>query len=276
MRRRTASLISLLSIVASTCGAHASSDRGSSVSPEATQPAGEATRDITVWLLSGNAKTSVARGAQMGAEEMTRTASLLGRRFVLREIAMSARQPSPESVAEIRRTRPPVFVLLDLPDEAACGASKQLRDARQIVLVDPRIRSAACPILPLAIRLSQPRRDAILREAAPGQRNLLVDEWHPTLQRFGAEELNQRYQRWAHNGMDGEAWAGWFATKVAVEAALRLEHLSRQVLVGADAPTFDGHKGVPLRFNSSGVLDQPIYVIEPSDTGVGRVLKEIS
>jgi hypothetical protein len=213
----------------------------------------------------------------MGAEEMTRTASLLGRRFVLREIAMSAREPSPQSVAEIRRTRPPVFVLLDLPDEAACGASKQLVDAPQILLIDPRIRSAACPIITLAIRLPQPRRDAILREvASPGHRNLLVEEWHHTLQRFGAEELNQRYQRWAHQGMDGEAWAGWFATKVAVEAALRLEHLSRQALVGADAPTFDGHKGVPLRFNSSGVLDQPIYVIEPSDTGVSKVVKEIS
>ena len=39
--------------------------------------------------------------------------------------------------------------------------------------------------------------------------------WDASLERFGATQLNDRYRRRFGVGMDGPAWAGWFAAKLA-------------------------------------------------------------
>lgn len=75
--------------------------------------------------------------------------------------------------------------------------------------------------------------------------------WHPSLRRYGASELNERFL--AHSGrpMDGDAWGGWMAVKLVVEAALRR--------TPAEKARADGHKGVSLTF-ADGFLRQPLYV----------------
>src|SRR5436189_254169 len=45
--------------------------------------------------------------------------------------------------------------------------------------------------------------------------------WDSTLQRYGASQINDRYHARFGVGMDGGAWAGWVAVKIAAEAALR-------------------------------------------------------
>jgi hypothetical protein len=95
-----------------------------------------------------------------------------------------------------------------------------------------------------------------------------VEVWDRRLQRFGASQLNDRYRAVAHDGMDGTAWAGWAAIKIASEAALRARSTEprtiRSYLESATAQ-FDGHKGWPLSFRADDhQLRQPLYMVVES------------
>jgi hypothetical protein len=92
--------------------------------------------------------------------------------------------------------------------------------------------------------------------------------WHESLDRFGAQQLNERFRAHFARGMDGAAWTSWFGVKVLVEAALRTGSQNPTVLAGyllADGTSFDGHKGQPLRFRSEDhQLMHPLYTPEAS------------
>lgn len=75
--------------------------------------------------------------------------------------------------------------------------------------------------------------------------------WRPSLQKFGAGELNERFLRETKHPMDEAAWLGWVAVKIAAESALRGQDLANIRI--------DGHKGVPLRFDANRQLVQPVY-----------------
>ena len=91
---------------------------------------------------------------------------------------------------------------------------------------------------------------------------LYATPWLPTLERFGAAQLNDRFRaRFAGAAMTGAAWCGWFALKAVGESALRARDAApgavrRQLL----ASRFDGHKGSPLSFSPDQQLMQPLYV----------------
>ena len=78
--------------------------------------------------------------------------------------------------------------------------------------------------------------------------------WHPSLKKFGAGELNERFLRETKHPMDEAAWLGWVAVKIAAEAALRGQDIGKIKI--------DGHKGVPLKFDAAGNLIQPLYVVK--------------
>jgi ABC-type branched-subunit amino acid transport system substrate-binding protein len=92
--------------------------------------------------------------------------------------------------------------------------------------------------------------------------------WHPSLSRYGAAQLNERYRRRFARPMTGPAWAGWMALKLLWEAALRADGgdgaaLARR-LASPDA-RFDGHKGRPLAFDArTHQLVQSVYVADRS------------
>ena len=75
--------------------------------------------------------------------------------------------------------------------------------------------------------------------------------WHPKLTKFGAGELNERFARETKHEMDEQAWLGWVAVKIVSEAMLRGREVGKIKV--------DGHKGVPLYFDASGRLVQPLY-----------------
>lgn len=86
--------------------------------------------------------------------------------------------------------------------------------------------------------------------------------WLPTLERFGAQQLNDRYRSATGAEMTSDAWLGWLAVKMLAEAALRARSTDGVVLrrqLRDPRARFDGHKGVPLRFDEHGVLVQPLY-----------------
>ena len=86
--------------------------------------------------------------------------------------------------------------------------------------------------------------------------------WHGALERFGAQQLNDRYRRAIRKDMSGDAWTAWFAVKIVTDSALRLRSNDPARLLahlGSADAHFDGHKGVPLRFDSTRHLVQPLY-----------------
>ena len=93
-----------------------------------------------------------------------------------------------------------------------------------------------------------------------------VAGWHPSLERFGAGQLSDRYRaRYKGEDMTELAWNGWFAVKALTEAFLRSGASDSRSLAGflaSDRARLDGHKGVPLSFRARDhQLRQPLYVV---------------
>jgi hypothetical protein len=137
-----------------------------------------------------------------------------------------------------------------------------------IVIGDQRPQSGA-PV----IYVTRPPESAGPCDFSIGLTDMPADEvlWHPTLDRFGASELNERYLRRYEEGMTSEAWAGWTAVKALVESALR-RRPDENPCAALARLRFDGHKGRPLHFDAaSRVLSQPTYVVKDGRvTGVRK------
>ena len=92
--------------------------------------------------------------------------------------------------------------------------------------------------------------------------------WDTRLERYGAGQLNDRFRAFTEGAMDGPAWAGWMAVKIAWEAFLRSPNSIRAHLV-AETTQFDGHKGVPLSFRKwDHQLRQPLYAVADRITDI--------
>ncbi len=98
------------------------------------------------------------------------------------------------------------------------------------------------------------RPNACERELSASERKTArIVAWHPSLRRFGAGELNERFAKPTGTAMDEDAWLGWVAVKLGFESMLRGRALGESRI--------DGHKGVMLRFDESCSLQQPLYVV---------------
>lgn len=162
---------------------------------------------------------SAVRGAQLGAEEASRTAGLLGARFEL---------------------------TADLDGVVAVVGEAEISGVPLLATGEPG------PPRPNVFHVSSSRaarRAALARWGGEGGE---VVDWHHSLTRFGAEQLNSRFESRFGAHMDSLAWASWLGVKIAAEMALRSTPLERL--------RFDGHKGEPLWFQDQ-VLQQPLYVV---------------
>ncbi len=109
--------------------------------------------------------------------------------------------------------------------------------------------------------------DAMYRDARAMAGNMPGEPtaWSASLSRFGADTLNQRFQRRFHQPITTDAWAAWLAVKILWESALRQRSGDAEALatfLERDSTQFDGHKGQPLSFRPwDHQLRQPVYVI---------------
>lgn len=103
----------------------------------------------------------------------------------------------------------------------------------------------------VAVGSAAPRLLAAVRSQA-GAGLAVPIAWHHSLRLYGAAQLNQRFTARTGKAMDENAWYGWLAVKLIIEAALRRSPLS--------ATQIDGHKGKALSF-VDGRLRQPLYVL---------------
>jgi hypothetical protein len=178
-------------------------------------------------------------GVRLGIDEMQRTGSLLGREV---KAAWLSNQP-PTATSPLTANEPASALLVGTAGHLDAAAVTGGRVP--VLALSPVNAASTAARSPWLFQL---------RAERPGS------EWRPDLNRFGAGELNERYRRRTGRGMTADAWAGWIAVKAIVEAALRSDAATPADLASALRELeFDGHKGVPLRFDDRQRLVQPTY-----------------
>ena len=210
---------------------------------------------LAVGIITGGSRTLFDSGVALGLAEASRSESLFKRRLI------------------VRTTGSDVNTLIGRGAAAVVG-SVDVRDAESIALVcnakgvvyfDCGTRSDAfrrkCDPFVFHIEPSE----SMYRNATNAADGAEVALWHSSLERYGAAQLNDRFHAVARKEMDGTAWCGWFAIKVLVESALRMNGNGggalREYLL-RDKTEFDGHKGAPLSFRSwDHQLRQPLYAV---------------
>lgn len=229
---------------------------------------GEPIRAGLVLPAGSSAAARVRAGAAMGADEAQRAASLLRRDFVL-ETAEAATPAAAAAAAERLAASDAVAVLGGVTAAHGEAIAARVPAARFLEIRSRRELSpdeappghlrvtagydAHARALAAALRERPEARgleSGVRLEPAPG--TAVPVAWHPSLRRYGAAQLNERFQARTGRGMDEDAWYGWIAVKLALESALRGRPLG-------EART-DGHKGEPLEFRD-GRLHQPLYVV---------------
>ena len=195
----------------------------------------------------------VEEGVKFGISESRRTARLLNREVTLHPMREEAGEP--DFTVSVGRER----VTVRPRGTSPCTFDIRVGSERRAAAFAKWTSGEACSGCPDA-----PRRSSAVQ----------ILEWHPTLERFGASELNERFRRSTGSAMTAPAWLGWIAVKASVETALRSgASLDCDTLARA---RFDGHKGRPLTFDrSTRELVQPLYVVTGAN-GRERVIGEIN
>jgi ABC-type branched-subunit amino acid transport system substrate-binding protein len=222
---------------------------------------------------------SIARGVRLGAAEANQTAALFGDHVDLLEAAGSGTGAIAAAKRLLAAGQVEILVGTTASD---ADAISRFAESRRVIFLDAASRSQALRSLcrrytffveatdamyANAARLGERRASgsADSRGRAPIGQNDSVVLWSPALERFGASQLNQRFMTRYGVGMDGRAWAGWAAVKIAADAALRTTSVQpARLLAYLESPTteFDGHKGWQLTFRSADhQLRQPLYMV---------------
>lgn len=210
---------------------------------------------------------SAVRGVTLGVEEAARTGELFGRRVELRAA----------DAAEALLAGDGLAALVGGWDEASCRALDALAASAGVLFLNAgcaaeALRGPACGRGTFHVEAS----GAMRRAALMGTDTPRVEIWHPSLERFGAAQLNQRFRARFAAEMDGPAWAGWMAVKALWEASLRARSTDPAALrahLEREGTQLDGHKGWPLSFRAGDhQLRQPLYLVAPDGA---RVVGEV-
>ncbi|MBM9595471.1 ABC transporter substrate-binding protein [Roseitranquillus sediminis] len=114
------------------------------------------------------------------------------------------------------------------------------------------------------------------RNAAPGLGSgFRATSWEPTLDAYGARELNARYlQRWGEP-MEAGAWAGFQAVKILYEAIVMggsAEPEDVAAYLGAENTIFDLWKGIGASFRPwDHQMRQSLYLVKINETSSDRL-----
>ena len=222
---------------------------------------------LTIAFQAASGSTAEGRaagfGVQLGIEEARQTGSMVGRPVELVRVAGEGDNAAPrasvviggsggERCAELLAAAGTgAALVLNL----GCGADS-LRTERHAMLFHVGAS------------------DSIYRRGGPG-----ASLWLPSLERYGAAQLNERFTTRFGEPMTAPAWAGWVAVKIALEASLRARSTDAAALAGAllaPGMRFDGHKGRALSFRQADhQLVQPLYSAATGADAAGAI-EEIS
>jgi hypothetical protein len=214
---------------------------------------------LRVGVIRFDASTDRGMGLVLGAEEAEHTARLLSGAVTLSLVALTPGASASAGLGAI------------IGDEDLCAPSPRGSALFLNVSCTADVLRDRCDPRLLHIAPS----DAMIRDARAlvGDPRAPVVAWHPSLTRFGADTLNQRFLKRFGRPMTAAAWTAWFAVKTLWETALRIrsvEPAGMRASLLADGSRFDGHKGRPLSFRSwDQQLRQPLYVVR------GEELREV-
>jgi hypothetical protein len=187
-----------------------------------------------VIRIAGEASPDLRRGVEFGIAEMTHTAGLMRRQVIL------ASDSSSEATAVIVAT-----------------ASAPIPAGETVVRIHVNPLPSGAESCEFSVAAPDSKTDRS------------VAAWHPALSKYGASELNERFDRKYISGMSDAAYLGWVAVKALVEAELRRKPDEDYCRVVATL-RFDGHKGRQLFFDpATRTLSQPLYFIKD-----GKVIGE--
>jgi hypothetical protein len=218
------------------------------------------------------------RGTELGIDEAARAATLLGGVIAPITRANDVR----EAIALLDR-EPPLSAMVcvaDTDDTAELGAAAA---SRGVVFMNARasddvLRNAACARLAFHVAASDAMRAHAIRlwstQHDSSSESLRVMLWDSRLERFGAAQLNARFESRFHAHMSSDAWAGWFAVKAVWEASQRARAVDGATIAAyleRDTTQFDGQKGVSLSFRRwDHQLRQPLYIDAVAAPGEAR------
>jgi len=218
---------------------------------------------VVVLRESTAGSESMMAGARLGSDEASRAARMF-------DLPLTVRDAEPWSGGLPRDADVVVGGMTD----ASCARLSELAESAGVLFLDvgstdDALRGAACGATTFHVAASEAMHRDARRLAAMGD-DARVALWLPTLEAFGAAQLNDRFRQRIGAPMDSAAWAGWFAVKAVSEAYFRARGgdaaAVRAQLVHPDA-RFDGHKGKPLSFRAwDRQLRQPLYVLGRAGT----------
>lgn len=233
-------------------------------------------RDALRLVFAGPEDWSAGRGATLGVEEAARAAAMFGR-------AIELVPGDGDSAARLVRDGG-IAAIVGGADQEGCRALGALAQSAGVPFVNvgcraDALRAEGCGRGAFHVEASaRMYADALASaggEAAEAKAAVL---WHPSLERFGAAQLNDRYRARFGGEMDGPAWAGWMAVKLLWEASLRartVEPAALRAHLERPGTQWDGHKGWPLSFRRwDRQLRQPLYLVAAPEGG-GRVLADV-
>jgi ABC-type branched-subunit amino acid transport system substrate-binding protein len=212
---------------------------------------------------------SVSRGVELGAAEAKQTATLFGGDVLLFEEKAGANAES--AAAKLLGQRKVQVLIGSSADDA--DALSRFAEKHGLIFFNTSSRAtalrAACRRYTFHVEASDSMYANASRRggsSAPSTGSTLL--WSGSLEKYGASQINDRFRSRYHSAMDGSAWAGWVAVKLAAEAALRARSARPTALLAyleSPSTSFDGHKGWPLSFRSADhQLRQPLYVVVSS------------
>lgn len=217
-------------------------------------------------------RRSLLHGVTLGAEEAARTGAMFGVPVTLRVVVRAGFDSIGRAGVSrgSRRTRPSLYIVA--ADSLLCSEvlHQSTRDSTPVL-------DAGCPRAASTTPTDRTTAYAIdSRASTPADGHLEL--WVASLEKFGSEQLNQRFHRRFGAPMDSDAWAGWFAMKIALDLALHAHSTSSAALlrrIADPATSFDGQKGRPLRFSPTDhQLVQPLYRVAGSGSDA-RVIEEV-
>ncbi len=257
--RATIAVIALLGLSSAGCA-----DEASIPPPQAGE------WRIGYIVSAGEDAEATVRGARLGAQEATRAGDLIGASLSLfTEVADGPRA----AVRVARRLNAAgASAIIGGTDEETCRAlSEWAENAGALYLnVGCRADSLRRPGLRNTFHIEA--SDSMYRSAsgeADGANPVL---WHPSLFRYGAAQLNERFERDFASPPQPQDWTGWMGIKLLWESLLNTgsaEPAALAAFLAGDRAHFDGHKGEPLSFDASTrQLLQPLYLTDPGTGGL--------
>ena len=210
---------------------------------------------LTLGILSNAPATGFDDGVRMGLSEASRAALLFARKPIIPARARDA-------TALIKAGASVIIGSLAAEDTVRIA---RLCRSRRIVYLNCGSRSnelrAECNEFLFHIEASE----SMYANAASKMPGWTIKLWDPSLEKYGAAQLNDRFRATFNRPMDAAAWCGWLAAKVVWESLVRMKGSGaigiRDHLL-LDTAQFDGHKGAPLSFRRSDhQLRQPLYAI---------------